>query len=176
MKIYNIYRIISRPSNKIYIGSTSQNIYYRFKEHLHLFFEKSIYCSSFEVLQYEDATIELLFQIIGNRTDARIEEQRMINKFKLDRDNFINPDDEEEEDNRYPEVINSNRAYISPEEMIIYNRNLSKQTYLYNKNFVTRPVLCSCNKTYQRHNKTNHDKTQHHIKYSNEFINIYSNN
>jgi hypothetical protein len=62
----NIYKIVSDSTDKIYIGSTVKSLEERLEEHendYELWFNKEFksgYISSFEILKYEDAYIELL--------------------------------------------------------------------------------------------------------------------
>ena len=60
----NVYKIISKNTNKIYIGSTYFSIYDRLNKHIldYQFYTqyKNNYVSSYEVIKYGDCNIELL--------------------------------------------------------------------------------------------------------------------
>lgn len=168
--LFNIYSISSRYGEVVYIGSTSKTIQWRFSSHKH-FFNKYLmnngpYCSSYEVLLFDDAEISLVLTIEGSKMDARKAEQDIMNT--------INP----------TLLCNYNKAYLSKEEMIIKNRELSKENYLLKNDFITRPIICPCGITYQRHNQTNHFRTKQHknninVQITNNnndnFIMVYSN-
>ncbi len=55
-----IYKITSPHTDKIYIGSTIQSLHDRFASHKSVFKHKKNYTSSFDILQYGDAIIELI--------------------------------------------------------------------------------------------------------------------
>lgn len=62
-----IYKILSDNTDKIYIGSTINELQHRFKDHQRGFKKwkednEKGYCSSYEILKYNDARIELLEQ------------------------------------------------------------------------------------------------------------------
>lgn len=64
-KIGYIYKISSSNCNKVYVGNTEKNISKRFCEHIaefkrYLKNKSTSYCSSFEILQYDDDKVELL--------------------------------------------------------------------------------------------------------------------
>jgi hypothetical protein len=55
-----IYSIRSFQTNIIYIGSTTQKLSTRMAEHRSRFKKNKFYCTSYEILKYDDAYIELL--------------------------------------------------------------------------------------------------------------------
>ena len=59
MKGY-IYSIRSHQTPNIYIGSTIQILCKRMSQHKREYKNQQKYCSSFEIIQYEDAYIELI--------------------------------------------------------------------------------------------------------------------
>ena len=62
--IGRIYKITSTQTNKVYFGSTTRDIDKRFEEHVKTYRLHAKgnphYCSSFEVMQYDDCKIELI--------------------------------------------------------------------------------------------------------------------
>lgn len=66
--IGRIYKIYSNETSKVYIGSTKQPISVRLSKHRHDYhrftnLSKYHYVSSFELMKYPDAKIELLEEI-----------------------------------------------------------------------------------------------------------------
>jgi hypothetical protein len=82
-----IYKITSTKNNLYYIGSTHQGIHVRFSKHKHdlmRYFEgKFNYCTSFDIMIYEDAKIEILkyFDNINN-IDLKMEENKTMTEHK----------------------------------------------------------------------------------------------
>ena len=165
MKQYTIYSIKSECNpDDIYIGSTSLDHNLRFKHHMISYYNwldnDGPYCSSYEVLINEDAKVHIIIQANCNRAMARELEQYYIDKHS---------------------VVNKNRSFRTEEYKKNYNKELSKRTYEQKKDFVTRIITCECGNTYQRHSKTQHERSKYHLTHIinnnevDEFINVYSN-
>jgi hypothetical protein len=79
----SIYKITSQSTNKIYIGSTRKDIKHRFKQH-QLSYDiavgkKQLYISSFEILKYGDAKIELIKNVDCKPDElVQIEKQEIL--------------------------------------------------------------------------------------------------
>jgi len=75
----NIYKIISKNTEKIYIGSTCFSIYDRLNKHIldNEFYNKykEHYVSSYEIIKYGDCNIELL-ESFDNIEKKRIRKER----------------------------------------------------------------------------------------------------
>src|SRR4051794_8246893 len=84
-----IYAIVSKNSNKIYIGNTTQDLDKRFKTHLKQFNgffngKSLLYYSSFKILKLKNPRIVLLedCQNVNNDFQLRKREQYYINLYK----------------------------------------------------------------------------------------------
>jgi len=78
-----IYKISSPNTDKIYIGSTTGTLSWRFRKHTYNWKHKNLgkYCSSEIILAYGNARIELLEEVeVENLRDLRRIEQRWILK------------------------------------------------------------------------------------------------
>lgn len=84
----NIYKITSSKTEKIYIGSTSKNIYTRKEQHDNDYLnyingQSRKYCSSYQILKYEDAKIFMLEEFENiTKKDLIKKEQEYINNEK----------------------------------------------------------------------------------------------
>ena len=111
-----IYTIRSHQTEKYYIGSTYQPLYKRFYEHKNNFRNFWItkkYGSSYEILQYEDAYIEILEEHIGmNRHLLNKREGELIRQHKSDVVN-ISCGGKRDEDNI---TLNKNNLIIKSQE------------------------------------------------------------
>ena len=89
-----IYKITSPQTNQIYIGSTTKKyLSSRFHEHKfafkkHLITRGDFYCSSFDILRYSDASIELIE--LYNCNDKKEQLQRERYYVDLYRDRAVN--------------------------------------------------------------------------------------
>ena len=78
-----IYMIRSPHSNRVYIGSTQHLLKLRFSQHISNFNrlkngKSKSYCSSFEILHYEDAEIVELDEITATRSEGYSLERHYI--------------------------------------------------------------------------------------------------
>lgn len=136
-----IYKISSKISNQIYIGSTTIPLKQRlvvhrssYKRHLN---GKGAYISSIEVVKYGDPEIELLQEL---------------------------PDDTKKID-----LLNTERFYIQQLNSVnknipgalMNNKNYHKDYYKTNKKF----VKCGCGSSVSHHNNKQHLKTKMHLNY-----------
>ena len=85
--IVSIYAILSSHTKRVYIGSTKNTINARFNTHLSEFKRFSSgrskhYCSSFEVVRYDDAEIFELDEIVGTREAGYDLERAYIRRHK----------------------------------------------------------------------------------------------
>jgi len=140
-----IYKIISKNTKKIYIGSTSKTLKHRLSTHIKDF-KRNHYCSSRELIllgDYEIVLIELYS--CKNNLELRMREQFWMDKFKFDG----------------CELVNKRNAYLSEEELKEHTKQYGKKYYEENKNEITLKF-----KQYWKENKN--ELNQRNIKYNQE--------
>ena len=139
--ICQIYKITSNQSNKIYIGKTKQkHISHRRRDHKHFYKKYNIgefhYCSSFELLKYNDWKLELITKKEVENEDEIVElEQYYINQYRHDKNyevvNINNPKKRTIEDiKKYQVEYREKNKEILKEKMKYINwlRNDTKKT------------------------------------------------
>jgi len=138
-----IYAIKCDTTPNIYIGSTKLTLNDRFTNHKSQY-KKHIngefpFVSSFEILKYPNAYIELLEQLeTDDKLQMRIKENEYINR-------HIN------------NITNKNKAYLSPEDKRIQIKSYNDAR---NFNF----MQCdTCHKLIKRRNKKYHFETHNKI-------------
>ena len=97
-----IYKIFSNQTNKIYIGSTTQKLSYRFNRHKSDYKLQKNKIGAFEVLQFDDAKIEAI-EICDNLSndELRIKERYYYDLYKDDICNIKKPKDTKDERKQY---------------------------------------------------------------------------
>lgn len=98
-----IYKISSEQTDRVYVGSTTLPILTRFSVHKSHFKrwnneEEGVgYCASFEIMQFDDADVEILEQAeMENRMELRALEQIWLD--------------------RTPNIVNVKKAVLTPEQ------------------------------------------------------------
>ena len=168
-----IYAIRSHQTEQIYIGSTCQPLYKRFHQH------KRKPCSSSQILQFEDAFIELL------------EEFPCVNKMQLNRregelirlHNCVNQqiagrtDAEWYQDNKEDKLEKTKQWYENNKEqrqsqMRKYVNEHKEQKKQYNENNKEhikqqkgKSNICGCGIQYTNGHKQRHFKTPNHLEF-----------
>ncbi len=143
-----IYKIMSNKTDKIYIGSTKGSLNSRYSVHKCHFETDTNKCSSFKILKYGDAVIDLIEKFpCKNRFELRQREQHWINHYK-------------------DLCINKYDAVRVPDPD--YNKN-------YLAEYRKKKGYCKyCDKYYTLNNKKNHKGFQFHkdsVRYFNDLIN-----
>jgi hypothetical protein len=133
-----IYKISSSHSDKFYIGSTIQPIKTRLIGHksaYKIYIEKDMgaYISSFDIVKFEDAKIELIKEI------------KCENRKELDR---IEGDCIKEYHDRILNKLVAGRTH--------------KERYEINKEKINKPIVCECGSKYTSQYTLRHRKTQRH--------------
>src|SRR4051812_37366959 len=78
-----IYAIRSYQTDMLYIGSTTQSLAKRLGGHRIGFKNRSTYCSSYEVIKFEDHFIELIEAFpCNNRDELRRREGQLIREYE----------------------------------------------------------------------------------------------
>ena len=137
-----IYSIRSYQTELIYIGSTFGTLRQRLFQHKRDFkkfnLQKSRYVSSYEIVKYDDAYVEL------------VETYENVNKMELHR--F------EGEHIRKIKCVNKQISGKTRKEYYINNKDKIKEYYEIYKNIILEKYLCACNKSLSIGNKARHDK------------------
>ena len=169
MEKYNrgkIYKIVNDINGDIYVGSTTNPLYKRMIKHvcdMKRFPNYKIYIAMKEngIDHFSIILIELY--PCSSLTELRKRENHFIF--------LLNP------------ALNTNKAFLSKEERLKYNRNYSKQCYAEHKeecilkyhNYYyekakyekQKRVQCQCGKTVNKSNISYHLKTNHHKNFIN---------
>ena len=87
MPVGNIYKIISRNTDKIYIGSTTKMLYQRLLGHENDYrrykYGKTNYTTSFKILEYDNYSIKLIESIdFDSKTELLKREGYYIKKYR----------------------------------------------------------------------------------------------
>ena len=137
-----IYSIRSYQTELIYIGSTFGTLRQRLFQHKRDFkkfnLQKSRYVSSYEIVKYDDAYVEL------------VETYENVNKMELHR--F------EGEHIRKIKCVNKQISGQTRKEYYINNKDKIKEYYEIYKNIILEKYLCACNKSLSIGNKARHNK------------------
>ena len=140
-----IYKIARKSDKKtVYIGSTFKVLKYRFSEHKceykRFLNGKCHYYSSFEIVKYEDAEINLIEEVeVKDKTELRQIEDDFMTIY----------------DDIGFNVVNKNRA-ISTEEQYKENSKERSRKYRQQKN------ICECGGKFLRTHIKDHEKTIKH--------------
>jgi hypothetical protein len=148
IKYGNIYKISCNDTDKIYIGSTSQNLNSRLSQHKYFYNQylngKNIYYSSFEILKNNNYEIHLIEKCPLN--ELKIKEKFYI-KYLIN-------------------VVNKNIPSRKIKEYYLDNIINYKQYYQQIKNNDRFKMLhmCPCGTCYSLNNKQHHLNTLKHKK------------
>jgi hypothetical protein len=147
-----IYKIVSSQTDKVYVGSTTNLLKYRLSEHKYDYkrFQNGIghYVTSYEIVKYEDAIIQLLEE---NEFENKKELHKRERYFIETIDNVVNK--------RIPARTKKelNKKYNDT------HKEESKKYYVDNVMKLKEKFICTCGGKYTHANKSIHDKTKKHI-------------
>jgi hypothetical protein len=147
-----IYKISSPQSDKFYIGSTIKKLNIRFSKHkadYKRYIEKGVgsYVSSFEVVKFDDAIIELIKDVnCENRKELDKIEGECIKEY-------------------HDKILNKNVAGRTVKEWNEVNKEYIKEYYEANKEKLREKFECNCGGKYSRCDKSTHNKTKKHQLY-----------
>jgi hypothetical protein len=169
-----IYKIWSPQTELIYIGSTTQTLCQRFTDHKKLFnqYKEGItnYTSSFKILEYEDAKIELIEEVnCENKEQLRRSEGELIRQYKdicvnlliagrtrkewqEDNRDYVNKSCREYYENNKSKVLGQKKEYYEEHKEQIAERR-------------TQPYQCICGSIIKYGDKSKHFRTQKHQSY-----------
>ena len=138
-----IYKIESFIGNCIYYGSTTQPLCKRQAEHKKRYRYGTLQESSKQVLQYDDAKIYLVELYPCNSKEELYSREGFYIKNN--------------------ECVNKCVAGRTKKEYRLDNKEKIKL-------YKTKPYTCECGKTIQINAKSNHNRSQKHLKYVNNLI------
>jgi len=160
-----IYKICSNKTDKIYIGSTTQILAKRLHEHVkrykHYLKTNTCYITSIEIIKLEDYYIVLIEECNYNNKQQLLKREGEI--IKLNINNVVN------------KIIagrTKNEHYNDNKEKIL---EYHKQYFIDNKEELLekqkKPFTCVCGAIFEINYKSQHNKTNKHINYTNTIIN-----
>ena len=149
-----IYTLRSFQTDDIYIGSTIEKLCSRMSKHRHEYKiwkkGKYHYVSSFNILQYEDAYIELLEEYpCNNKMELHKKEGEYIRSMDCVNKMVAGRTRKDYEKERNKTI---HRKEYKKEYQKEYRKNISK-------------ITCICGKTLTKQHKARHEKSKKHIKY-----------
>lgn len=181
-----IYKLCSNQTDKVYIGSTVQELEERLRKHqVHYkrFLEnKTCYISSFEIVKYEDVYIELIEEYPCNSKEELEKQEGQIIK---NTNNYVNnriagrslaefyQDNKEQIKNRIKNYYENNKDIISVKNKLYRNKNkehIKTRNKLYRQNnkdklkeLASSIIVCECGAEISRSNISQHKKTTKHL-------------
>lgn len=140
-----IYKILSPSTDKVYIGSTIQDLNSRFSFHKGDMKRKNM--GSKEIMKYPDAEIILLEEVIfDNKKELKFKERCYYEKYKNIRVNKLNP------------ILTDGERKINADKCkaryVIKNREKMKEKF-----------NCDCGGKYTLSGRLQHTKTFKHLNY-----------
>jgi hypothetical protein len=171
-----VYKITSKHTPDIYIGSTIQRLDYRLSDHRSKNAHRSnIACSSKEIVKYEDAVIELIETVYyTNIKELRDKELEYIianreicvnvKRYKDDKEqkkewNEKNAEKIREQQKEYRE---KNREKLREDWKKYYEKNCEKL-----RERQSKVIDCECGVHYTSNHKARHSKSKKHQAYIN---------
>lgn len=149
--MWYIYLIKSSVCDKVYIGSTSQNIRSRFAQHIYHFRIKRGDCTVNRIFEngIEHTSQELLEEV--DTTDRRVLLRR--ERWWIE---------------QTPHVVNRYVPARDREEMLQVYGERAKQR----RRAITQPTKCECGFTYYYGRKEQHESTRRHLAYASKLSRI----
>jgi len=163
-----IYAIKSKQTDKIYIGSTNLSLAKRWSLHKSNYKKflnnKCRITTSFEILEYGDAYIELLENYpCENREQLLKKERKYIEKNKCV--NISIPYQTEDEKKHYKDNwYIDNKDRIKEKRKIYYKNNREKEK-LRNKKYRSTKYDCPCGSKISLGHRAKHYRTKKHVEY-----------
>ena len=187
MTVGHIYKIVSKHTNKIYIGSTTKPLIQRLLQHENNYRRykcgKMNYITSFKLLDYNNYSIKLIESIdFDTKDELRKLEGVYIQTFKAICVNRNIAGQTKNESSKIYRVQNKDKISIYKKEYYIQNKDKIEKYRIQNKEKISMQrkeyrmqnkaqiaqhnneiLNCTCGKTYTKHNKAYHEKTKFHI-------------
>jgi hypothetical protein len=167
LKIGRIYKIFSSSTDKIYIGSTTKTINKRLIEHrtdYKRYLNNNNYSNvtSFEIVQYDDAKIELIEELRYTEINELRKKERYF--IELNWENCVNKN--------IPSRTRKESGYIY---RALNKESMKEWSKIYrelNKEKLAQKFICECGSLLRKSALTRHNRTKKHINYFNITINI----
>ena len=188
-----IYTIRSHQTDKIYIGSTVNELKKRLHQHKSNY-KKKKYCSSCEIVKYDDCYIELFEKYPCNDKDELrkregeiIRSLDCVNKtipartkkqYRKDNEKNIKKYNKEYNKNNKEKIIqyateyrNNNKKKISKQQKEWYQKNKNKVLKDSKNDYdikYSKKIVCVCGSEITIKSKIRHEKTKKHINFINK--------
>jgi hypothetical protein len=164
-----VYCIRSHQTDDIYIGSTTQTLSQRMTDHKRYYNNgHTNYITSLEIIQYEDAYIELLFEgefesknALHKKEGEYIREMRCVNRQIPGRTM-----QEWYEDNKERMLLKNHQNYVDNKEKILEQNKIYRQ--IHKKQIQKRRqkiYKCECGSEILFDHKARHEQTKKHQKF-----------
>ena len=185
-----VYKLVSKETDKIYIGSTIKSLAVRLYYHYR---DKSNITSK-QILMFGDATIELIETVAFNHIkELRLKEKEYIQKYRdicvnergiykdrkecskewraknreKIRNYDINRRKKKREENPPPPPLTEEQKKANKKKYMLEHKK-DKQIYdkeyrEKNKEKLSKEIMCECGGRYKQHHKSTHLKTKKHI-------------
>ena len=154
-----IYKLTSQQTPKIYIGSTKLSLNTRFILHKTKFKNQVKYITANEILQYPDCKIELIEECELSIDEFKRREGEYIKHFDTCNKNIAGRNLKQYYKDHIEKYKETNKKFRT-ENPEYYNKY-----YHCNKNKYNTKIVCNCGGKYCTFTKSNHFKTNKHIKY-----------
>ena len=174
-----IYSIRSHKTDKYYIGSTCSSLSKRFCEHKRKF-QNNLdgiyrYTSSFDIIKFDDAYIELLEDFKCDTKDQLLKREGEL--IRIHKDNIVNmriegrkyreyADDPKTKDKRHKYYIDNlekiKQKAVDNKDIIAEKQKLYNEK---NKDILRQKINCECGSIYSKADKSKHLKTKKHINF-----------
>jgi hypothetical protein len=154
-----IYKLTSQQTPKIYIGSTKLSLNTRFILHKTKFKNQVKYITANELLQHPDCKIELIEECYLNTDELKRKEGEYIKHFDTCNKNIAGRNLKQYYKDNLAKYKETNKKFRT-ENPEYYNKY-----YQVNKNKYNVKIQCDCGGKYCTFTKSNHFKTNKHIKY-----------
>ena len=166
--IGKIYKIYSEQYNKVYIGSTTRLLLQRFMQHKRDYRKynkgNTNFITSFHILQYDDANIELIEEVQFDDKKDLIRRER----FHIENSDCVN---RKVEGRTRKEYDHDNKERISEQRKQYYEQNKEKrleQAKEYreqNKEKIYEQITCACGSVVRKDVIRRHKRTKKHQNY-----------
>ena len=188
-----IYRIVSDQTNMIYIGSTIDKLNKRLTNHICNYNKylngNKMYCSSYEILKYDDYKIELIeLYPCDNKNELHEKEQYYLTfykdicvnkqkaytgltKIEYNKERYQNNKDKIQEYKKEYYQLNREKLLERNRKYKQDNKDKIKQYYQNNKDKILEKnkekITCACGSIVRKSDLSRHQKTKKHINYIN---------
>lgn len=174
-----IYMIRSFQTNDVYIGSTTQQLCKRMschrRDYVNYLSNDKKYISSFEVLKYEDAYIELIKNVSCDTKEELKKEEGIciretpncVNKNKAGRNKKQYREDHKEQIAEKARQYYQNNKELVAERRKKWKEENKEKVKLSKKKWSLTRVVCDCGGTFIKRHKARHFRSNIHTNFIN---------